>query len=92
MWSTVYSYIYTYRHGGALASSKQSNGPDVLDPLESIVAIEEALLCIEEADVVSSAAFPHSHRHVRAIDMVKHSLQVIGGGGGAKHSVKKGLS
>ena len=88
--------MYTYCHSGALSSSKQSNGPDVLDPLESIVAIEETLLCIEETDVVSSAAFPDSHWHVRAIAMVKHSLQAIVGGGegrsGVEHSVKRGLN
>ena len=67
---------------GALSSSKQSNGPNILDPLEFIVAIEETLLCIEEADIVGSAAFPDSHWHVRPIAMAKHSLQTILGGGG----------
>ena len=91
---TVLLYMYTYCHGGALSGSKQSNGPNVLDPLKFIVAIEETLLCVEETDIVGSAAFPDSHWHVRPIAMAKHSLQTIvgGGGGGVEHTVKRGLN
>jgi hypothetical protein len=40
-----------------------------------IVVIEEALLCIEEADVVGSAALPHTQWNVGFIAVVEHSLQ-----------------
>ena len=54
-----------------------------------MVAIEEAILCNEETDVVGCAPLPHFQRNVRSIAVVEHSLQTAAGGARVKHSVKR---
>jgi hypothetical protein len=59
-----------------LSSSKKSDCPDVFNPAELAIAIVEALLSIQETDILSTAGQYYVRRHIRGIAIVVHSLHI----------------